>query len=103
MRVNGLRWCAGDDGSRYSERGWCVMHIRLLSLTLFAMTTALAQTEFEAASVKRLKPVVFDASQPSTLVGTIPMMKGGPGSTTPGRIRYSNVTLKSLILKAYEF
>jgi len=35
-------------------------------------------------------------------VAGLPLMRGGPGTATPGRIRYSNVTLMGLIVKAYE-
>jgi uncharacterized protein (TIGR03435 family) len=74
-------------------------------LALICATAALAQpaVEFEAASVKLQKSVTIDPSRPSTLPGSIPMMQGGPGTATPGRIRYSNVTLNGLILKAYDF
>jgi uncharacterized protein (TIGR03435 family) len=64
---------------------------------------AFAQT-FDAASVKALrKPDPIDPMNPGTVAAGIPMMRGGPGTSTPGRIRYSNVTLFGLLMKAYGF
>jgi uncharacterized protein (TIGR03435 family) len=68
------------------------------SLIVFASSafaqTAPAKLSFEAAS---LKPT----ASPGTMERNIRQMKGGPGSTDPGRFTYSNVTLKVLIETAY--
>jgi uncharacterized protein (TIGR03435 family) len=75
-------------------------------LAAVAVATALAQTpitEFEAAAIKAQRPSSpMDPMQPETVVAAMPLMKGGPGSSTPGRIRYSNVTLTGLITKAWD-
>lgn len=99
--------------SRMGSRDFAISTCRLIVLCAIAMLASaiiLAQTapappaaSFEAASVKVRKYVPFDPLQPDTIAGTIPVMRGGPGTGSPGRIRYSNVTLKSLILKAYDF
>jgi uncharacterized protein (TIGR03435 family) len=47
---------------------------------------------FEAASIKLAKPGARQRR---------PGMEGGPGTTDPGRIRYSNISLRDLILLAY--
>jgi len=74
-------------------------------LAAVAVATALAQTpiaEVEAAAVKAQRSSgPIDPMQPETAIAEMPLMKGGPGSTTPGLIRYSNVTLASLITKAW--
>jgi len=64
---------------------------------------AFAQT-FDAASVKSLrKPDPIDPMNPGTIAAGIPIYRGGPGTSTPGRIRYTNVTLFGLLMKAYGF
>lgn len=77
---------------------------RLCLAAAFSAALALAQAplEFEAASVKRQQPVPIDPMQPATAIAGMPVMKGGPGTPTPGRIRYSNVTLLAVIMKAYD-
>lgn len=66
--------------------------MRSNTLRVFAIgavaSLAAAQT-FDVASVKQAAPDGRSA------------MKGGPGSSDPGQITYSKVTLKSLLLKAY--
>ncbi len=59
------------------------------ALVICGMTCA---QSFEAASVKPAKP---DARQRR------PGLEGGPGTSDPGRIRYSNISLRDLILLAY--
>jgi hypothetical protein len=49
-------------------------------------------TEFEVASVKL---------QSSAVIQYMPVMHGGPGTSTPERIHYSGVTLMTLLTKAY--
>jgi uncharacterized protein (TIGR03435 family) len=62
-----------------------------------------AQT-FDAASVKSpRKPDPIDPMNPGTIAAGLPMYRGGPGTSTPGRIRYSNITLFGLLMKAYGF
>ena len=69
----------------------------------FAISAALAQqVEFEVAS---LKPAAnppfagrFSSSDPlAEAIG----FERGPGSKTPGRIHYSGVSLKMILVKAY--
>src|ERR1039458_4518387 len=63
--------------------------------------------EFEAASVKWLTPAPAqlplgpDPSSSSLAAMRIPTTMGGPGTSSPGRIHYANVTLMRLIMKAY--
>ncbi|MGA7234049.1 MAG: TIGR03435 family protein [Bryobacteraceae bacterium] len=47
---------------------------------------------FEAASIKPVKPSARQRR---------PGLEGGPGTSDPGRIRYSNISLHDLILLAY--
>ncbi len=80
---------------------------RLAVLVAFAAATALAQTppstEFEVAVIKAQHPSTpIDPTQPEPVIAAMPLMKGGPGSATPGRIRYNNVTLAGLITKAWD-
>jgi len=70
------------------------------SLIVFASCAAFAQTapaalSFEAAS---LKPT----ASPGTQEKMFRSMKGGPGSSDPGRFTYTNVTLKGLVQMAYK-
>jgi len=68
----------------------------------FAQTsTDTVGTAFEVASVKPQKPPSVDPFQLDTVIAAVPLMRGGPGTATPGRIRYSNVTLMAVIMKAY--
>jgi uncharacterized protein (TIGR03435 family) len=67
------------------------------SLIVFASYAAFGQTAplaFEAAS---LKPT----ADPGKDGRIMRQMKGGPGSSDPGRFTYSNVTLKMLVQMAY--
>jgi uncharacterized protein (TIGR03435 family) len=61
--------------------------LRVFAIALLTFTAG-AQT-FEAASVK--------ASQPFTPF----QMRGGPGSSDPGQITFTNVSLKDVVAKAY--
>ncbi len=64
----------------------------LLCTAAFAHSQSAAAIVFEAASVKATRPV----ARPSR-----PGLEGGPGTSDPGRIRYSNITPHDLILLAY--
>jgi uncharacterized protein (TIGR03435 family) len=71
------------------------MLLRLLSLALVAVPgQAQTPTEFEVASVK------IAASQDSSR-GFNTLLTGGPGSSTPERITYTNATLKMILVQAY--
>jgi uncharacterized protein (TIGR03435 family) len=76
------------------------------SVILVALGAALSCTqtvpEFEAASIKAQKPVPIDPLQPDSVIAGLQIMRGGPGTASPGRIHYSHVTLMSLIMKAYD-
>jgi uncharacterized protein (TIGR03435 family) len=71
---------------------------RRAGVTALLCTAALAHsqtavtTAFEAASVKPARA----GARPSR-----PGLEGGPGTSDPGRIRYSNISLRDLILLAY--
>jgi uncharacterized protein (TIGR03435 family) len=68
--------------------------IRLISMLGFSVAAAAAASanlDFEAVSVKWRQ---------TKAVG-MPVMRGGPGSSSPGRIHYANVSLMALIGKAY--
>jgi uncharacterized protein (TIGR03435 family) len=84
--------------------------IALLALFAgFAQSPAAGNaTEFEAATVKRVAPTapslppgVDPTSVPPAALG-LPTIRGGPGTSSPGRIRWANVTLMYLIMKAYD-
>jgi uncharacterized protein (TIGR03435 family) len=76
----------------------------LLCLFLVVATTLTfgqKAPEFDAVSVKIRKAESVDPLRPETMLAVIPVMRGGPGTSSPGRIRYMNVTLVGLIVKAY--
>jgi uncharacterized protein (TIGR03435 family) len=58
---------------------------------LLLCSMAFAQS-FEAASIKPAKPGARQRR---------PGLEGGPGTSDPGRIRYSNISLRDLIMVAY--
>jgi len=58
---------------------------------LLVCGVAFAQS-FEAASIKPAKPGIRQRR---------PGLEGGPGTSDPGRIRYSDISLRDLILLAY--
>ena len=67
-------------------------------LAVFTCCAALAQTAenspaFEVASVKPAAPITGNFIR----VG----MRGGPGSSDPGQITYTNVTVKNVLMNAY--
>ncbi|MDR3698073.1 MAG: TIGR03435 family protein [Candidatus Sulfopaludibacter sp.] len=62
-----------------------------LAAGAFAQTDAVP--EFEAASIK--------AAPPPTGNGIRVMMRGGPGSDDPGRVDWSNVSLRQMITAAF--
>ena len=67
-------------------------------LVAFTSCAALAQTAenspaFEVASVKPAAPITGNTIRV--------MMRGGPGSSDPGQITYTNVSLKSVLMNAY--
>jgi hypothetical protein len=81
---------------------------RSIGLAAVLMQALPAQTasdrtvpRFDVASVKVSKPSTGDPFQFRSMLSSAPMMKGGPGTSSPGRIRYSNLTLMGLIAKAY--
>lgn len=72
-------------------------------LVAFAISAAFAQhVEFEVASVKPAVNVPFGGRFPISgpMAETIGF-EGGPGSKTPGRIHYSGVSLKMILVRAY--
>jgi uncharacterized protein (TIGR03435 family) len=74
-----------------------------LILVAFAISAAFAQhVEFEVASVKPAINAPFGGGLPNSVpVAEILGFEGGPGSKTPGRIHYSGVTLKMILVRAY--
>jgi uncharacterized protein (TIGR03435 family) len=67
-------------------------------LVVFASCAAWAQTAenspaFEVASVKPAAPITGNRIQV--------MLRGGPGSSDPGQITYTNVTVKNVLTQAY--
>jgi uncharacterized protein (TIGR03435 family) len=66
----------------------------LASLAVLSVCCAAAQPQqaFEAASIKPANPAARQRR---------PGIEGGPGTSDPGRIRYSGITLRDLILLAY--
>jgi uncharacterized protein (TIGR03435 family) len=69
--------------------GHCLVIVPVLFCRcLYSQATA----EFEAASVKW---------NPDSIGLVLPIMKGGPGTSSPGRIHYSGTSLMQLLTKAY--
>jgi uncharacterized protein (TIGR03435 family) len=72
-------------------------------LIVFAISAAFAQhVEFDVASVKPAVNAPFGGRLPipgpaAEAIG----FEGGPGSKTPGRIHYSGVSLKMILVRAY--
>src|SRR5689334_11986203 len=72
----------------------------VLGTTLMALAScaAFAQTAggpaFDVASVK--------PAPPPTGKGFMVMMNGGPGSHDPGRVNFTNVSLREMVRMAYE-
>jgi uncharacterized protein (TIGR03435 family) len=74
----------------------------------FWQTSSLAQARFEVASVKAVQqdslklPPGFPAFPGfSQALDESLRMQGGPGTEDPGRIRYSGVTMRMLVKRAY--
>lgn len=70
------------------------MRVPIAAATLcWACFAQSGQPAFEVASVKRL---ASDSGEPGSN-----LMRGGPGTSDPGRITFSSVTLKRLLMAAY--
>lgn len=74
-------------------------------VTLILLTCSLARGQaqdtrlsFDAASVKRADPILSDGR----IVVGMAEPTGGPGTNDPGRIRYPVISLKMLLLNAYD-
>jgi uncharacterized protein (TIGR03435 family) len=79
------------------------MSLVRLSLFLLSALGLLAQTagvplKFEVASVRQTSGILPDGR---IVVGMLPPT-GGPGTNDPGRIRYAAISLKMLLLKAFD-
>src|SRR5215475_12363076 len=74
------------------------------NLVAFAISATFAQQiEFEVASVKpALNAALGERFRISGPMAEMIGFEGGPGSKTPGRIHYSGVSLKMLLVRAYE-
>src|ERR1017187_586637 len=66
--------------------------MRLWTL-LLVIGVGLGQTQFDVASVKPAAPIAGNTIRV--------MMRGGPGSSDPGQITYTNVSLKNVLMNAY--
>jgi uncharacterized protein (TIGR03435 family) len=66
--------------------------IRVFAALFCSVALACSQPAFEAASIKPAKPSARQRR---------PGLEGGPGTSDPGRIRYSNISLRDLIMVAY--
>jgi uncharacterized protein (TIGR03435 family) len=67
-----------------------------IGIGIFALLAALGLAQapsFEVASVKPAAP------QPAGMMRV--MMQGGPGTPDPGRLTYTNVTLRNVVMNAY--
>jgi len=82
-------WPAGDISGRY------VLHVGLLMIVASGVassqTAMTDELRFEVASVK-----------PAQSVSGRFTMNGGPGTSDPGRISYTNIMLRRILLSAYE-
>src|SRR5580658_2070973 len=67
------------------------------ALLMFACSLAHSQT-FDAASVKAAPPLKPDTQGRMIL----PRQSGGPGTQDPGRIHYPYMTLRNLLMTAYD-
>ena len=81
---------------------FCLTGMLAIVLGLAQSPATRVATEFEVASVKPQKPVPIDPFQSNSVLTSLPTMRGGPGTVSPGQIHYSHVTLRSLIIKAYD-
>ena len=76
------------------------MQRMILSASLMVLSCGAAfgqaSPSFEVASVKPAEP------PPAGQMGLRVMMRGGPGTPDPGQITYSNVTLKNVMMAAYD-
>jgi uncharacterized protein (TIGR03435 family) len=70
-------------------------HKCLLLAAAVALNAQTPKPEFEVVSVRALGPVARGAAQASRVTG-------GPGSSDPERIVYSNVPMQQLIVTAYD-
>src|SRR5580658_3647919 len=77
------------------------------ALLLFASCAAFAQTtpatpSFEVATVKPAAPPATSMGPGGGMRVAIRMgAQGGPGTSDPGQITYSNMPMKSLLVNAY--
>lgn len=67
--------------------------MRRNTLRVFAFSALASVAAAQTFDVASVKPAAPDSRY---------SMKGGPGTSDPGQITYSKVTLKSLLLKAYD-
>jgi len=58
----------------------------------YGQDSVAASPKFDAASVRAGDPFVSGVSY---------LMKGGPGTSDPGRITYTHVELRNILMKAY--
>src|SRR4051812_17985162 len=77
--------------------------MRIAVLALFTCGLALGQTanksiSFDVASIKPAAPLTPNAQGFFMFRGP----SGGPGTKDPGRINYPNMTLKNLLMTAYD-
>jgi uncharacterized protein (TIGR03435 family) len=69
-----------------------------IALSIGAVCRLAQSLTFEAASVKPATPPVPDAQGRIFMAGPT----GGPGTADPGRIHYPNMSLKTLMMNAYD-
>src|SRR5580698_10281367 len=74
------------------------MHCRRTVLVALIFSIRALSQYFEAASVKPADPKSEPVNAASDARATL---RGGPGSSDPGRISYTNVTLQSLFITAF--
>jgi uncharacterized protein (TIGR03435 family) len=66
---------------------------------VFAWTAALGQsTDSPAFEVASVKPAA--AQEPGR--GSVNSVRGGPGSSDPGQVRYTNISLMNVLVRAYD-
>ncbi len=58
--------------------------------------------QFEAVSIRPHRKTAVDPFQPSSVLASMPIRQGGPGTANPHRVRYSRYSLLSLIVEAFD-
>src|ERR1700734_2273648 len=78
----------------------CAALLAATSCAAFAQTTG-ATPSFEVATIKPAGPPAASMGAGGMKIAIRMGAQGGPGTSDPGQITYSNLPLKSLLVNAY--